>query len=149
MKKWNRDKDIIEFNVSSATVELAALALKTQQSRIAKTLSFKSDDGALLVVTAGDMKIDNQKFKQEFGLKAKMLNPDEVKELVGHEIGGVCPFGVDPAVKIFLDISLKRFDTVFPACGSPNSAIEMTCKELEETSENARWVDVCKVREIV
>ncbi len=149
LKKWNRDKDIIEFNVSSATVELAALALKTQQSRIAKTLSFKSDDGALLVVTAGDMKIDNQKFKQEFGLKAKMLNPDEVKELVGHEIGGVCPFGVDPAVKIFLDISLKRFDTVFPACGSPNSAIEMTCKELEETSENARWVDVCKVREIV
>ncbi len=149
LKKWNRDKDIIEFNVSSATVELAALALKTQQSRIAKTLSFKSDNGALLVVTAGDMKIDNQKFKQEFGFKAKMLNPDEVKELVGHEIGGVCPFGVDPAVKIFLDISLKRFDTVFRACGSPNSAIEMTCKELEETSENAKWVDVCRAREIV
>lgn len=147
LKKWGRDKDIIEFDVSSATVQLAALALNTEESRIAKSISLKGPTGAFLVVTAGDVKIDNQKFKQEFGFKAKMLTANEVKEMVGHEIGGVCPFGIHENVSVFLDDSLKRFDTVFPACGSSNSAIPMTCKELEEISGHVKWVDVCKEKE--
>lgn len=147
LKKWGRDKDIIEFDVSSATVQLAALALNTEESRIAKSISLKGPTGAFLVVTAGDVKIDNQKFKQEFGFKAKMLTAEEVKELVGHEIGGVCPFGIHENVSVFLDASLKRFDTVFPACGSSNSAIPMNCKELEEISGYVKWVDVCKEKE--
>jgi prolyl-tRNA editing enzyme YbaK/EbsC (Cys-tRNA(Pro) deacylase) len=142
--KWNRGGDIIEFDVSSATVELAARALNTEESRIAKTMSLKGEEGGFLIVTAGDVKIDNQKFKQEFGFKAKMLSPDEVKEIVGHEVGGVCPFGIKDNVDVFLDVSLRRFETVFPACGSGNSAIRMTCKDLEEISGCKKWVDVCR-----
>ena len=147
LKLWNREKDIIEFDASSATVELAAKALNTEESRIAKTLSFKVKDRATLIVTAGNMKIDNRKYKDEYGCKAVMLTPDEVKEMVGHEIGGVCPFGIKENVDVYLDISLKRFDTVFPACGSSNSAIKMNCEELEEISKSKKWVDVCKSRE--
>ncbi len=144
LKKYNRDKDIIELSQSSATVALAAEALGVDAARIAKTLSFKTPDGAILVVTAGDARINNKKFKEVFGLKAKMLSPDEVIEFTGHVIGGVCPFAVENKnVKIYLDISLKRFDTVYPACGSGNSAIELTCEELQELSCAADWVDVC------
>lgn len=144
LKKYNRDKDIIELSQSSATVALAAEALGVDPARIAKTLSFKTPDGAILVVTAGDARINNKKFKEVFGLKAKMLSPDEVIEFTGHVIGGVCPFAVENKnVKIYLDISLKRFDTVYPACGSGNSAIELTCEELQELSCAADWVDVC------
>ncbi|MDF2567440.1 MAG: hypothetical protein K0R90_896 [Oscillospiraceae bacterium] len=144
LKRWGKDKDIQEFDVSSATVELAAQALNCEPKRIAKTLSFKAEDGCILIVAAGDTKIDNAKFKALFKTKAKMLTPDEVIEFVGHAIGGVCPFGVNQDVKVFLDISLKRFTTVFPACGSSNSAIELTTSELEEYSKSLQWVDVCK-----
>jgi prolyl-tRNA editing enzyme YbaK/EbsC (Cys-tRNA(Pro) deacylase) len=147
LKKWNRDSNIIEFDVSSATVELAARALNTEEARIAKTISLKGAEGAFLIVAAGDVKIDNQKFKHEFHFKAKMLGPEEVKELVGHDIGGVCPFGIKDGVKVFLDASLRRFETVFPAAGSGNSAIRMTCKELEEISGCTKWIDVCRVKE--
>jgi len=147
LKIWNKEREIIEFEVSSATVELAARALKTEESRIAKTLSFNNNGRAILVVTAGDMKIDNRKYKDEYGCKAVMLTPDEVKEMVGHEIGGVCPFGIKENVDVYLDISLRRFDTVFPACGSSNSAIKMNCEELEKISRSKKWVDVCKTRE--
>ena len=136
---------IIEFSVSSATVELAAAALGCPGARIAKSISFKNGgDGAILVVTAGDAKIDNHKYKERFGVKAKMLTPEEVEELVGHSVGGVCPFGVKDTVEVYLDESLKRFETVYPACGSSNSAIELTIKELEEYSGSGKWVDVCK-----
>ena len=144
-KKYGREKDILEHEVSSATVELAAIALNVIPARIAKTLSFKNDNGCLLVVTAGDARIDNQKFKQEFGIKANMLSPEEVLSLTGHAVGGVCPFGIENKdVKIYLDISLKRFDTIFPACGSSNSAIELNCKELYRYAQGLKWVDVCK-----
>ncbi|KUO48936.1 MAG: EBSC protein [Desulfitibacter sp. BRH_c19] len=143
-KKWGRDKDVLEFEVSSATVELAAKALAVEPARIAKTLTFKDGDGAILIVAAGDTKIDNSKFKVEFACKAKMLNPEEVFEYTGHAVGGVCPFGLKNIMPVFLDISLKRFETVFPACGSSNSAIELTCSELEKFSMTKNWVDVCK-----
>ena len=143
-KKWGKEGDVLEFNTSSATVELAAQALNVEPARIAKTLSFKNGDGAMLVVTAGDAKVDNSKFKGRFGFKAKMLTPDEVFEFTGHTIGGVCPFGLKTELPVYLDISLKRFQTVFPACGSSNSAIEVTCEELEEYSANKDWVDICK-----
>lgn len=135
---------ILEFNVSSATVDLAAEALNCEPCRIAKSLSFMLNGSAILVVTAGDAKIDNQKYKAQFGAKAKMLAPDETINLIGHAIGGVCPFVVNDNVKIYLDISLKRFNTVFPACGSSNSAIELTISELETYSNYTSWVDVCK-----
>jgi len=145
LKKWGRDVDIIELDTSIATVELAARALGVEPARIAKTISFRTaDDGALLIVAAGDAKTDNAKFKAEFGFKARMLSPEETLEKVGHAIGGVCPFGIKEGVPIYLDISLKRFDTVFPACGSSNSAIELTCSELEEYSCSRKWVDVCR-----
>lgn len=146
-KQFNREKDIKEFPVSSATVELAAIALGVEGARIAKTLSFMIDDKAILIVTAGDMKIDNAKYKAEFSKKAKMLTPDEVDKYIGHSIGGVCPFAIPDDVNVYLDMSLKRFDTIFPACGSSNSAIELTCSELEKFSKSLKWVDVCKVRE--
>lgn len=133
-----------EFEVSSATVELAAQALNCEPYRIAKTLSFMVDGHAVLIVAAGDAKIDNAKYKAQFGTKAKMLTPDEVEALVGHGVGGVCPFAVNPGVTVYLDCSLKRFRTVFPACGSSNSAIELTIEELERYSGFASWVDVCK-----
>ena len=139
---------IREFDVSSATVELAAEALGVKGQRIAKTMSFKTkDDGCLLVVCAGDVKIDNAKFKHAFGVKAKMLTPDELVEMVGHAMGGVCPFAIPENVDVYLDESLKRFETVFPACGSSNSAVELTCAELEKYSNAKEWVDVCKLRE--
>lgn len=133
-----------EFAVSSATVELAAAALQCEPQRIAKTLSFMVEGSAVLIVTAGDARIDNPKFKAQFGTKAKMLTPEEVETLVGFRVGGVCPFAVSDGVKIYLDASLRRFDTVFPACGSSNSAIELTIPELEQCTEQAPWVDVCK-----
>ncbi len=133
-----------EFDVSSATVELAAQALGCEPCRIAKTLSFLVDGRAILIVAAGDAKIDNPKYKAQFGTKAKMLSPDEVVELVGHAVGGVCPFGIKEGVAVYLDESLKRFETVFPACGSGNSAIELSIGELERYSGYTAWVDVCK-----
>ena len=133
-----------EFEVSSATVELAAAALDGEPKRIAKTLSFMLGGVAILVVTAGDAKVDNAKYKSRFGTKAKMLTPDEAVELVGHAVGGVCPFALKEGVTVYLDESLKRFETVFPACGSGNSAIELTVDELEKYSNCSDWVDVCK-----
>ena len=144
LKQWNADGRIQEFDVSSATVELAAQALGCEGCLIAKTLSFQLGEGSLLIVAAGDARIDNTKYKARFGTKAKMLSPDEVEEKVGHAIGGVCPFAVKDGVQICLDVSLKRFDTVFPACGSANSAIEVTMEELERFSGSKEWVDVCK-----
>lgn len=135
---------IQEFPVSSATVELAAKALHCAPARIAKTLSFLVDDGAILVVAAGDAKIDNSKYKARFSTKAKMLAPDDVERMVGHAVGGVCPFALPEGVAVYLDESLRRFDTVFPACGSSNSAIELSLAELELLSGCSGWVDVCK-----
>lgn len=139
-------KEILEFPVSSATVELAAQAVGVEPARIAKTLSFytKEKDAAILIVTAGDMKIDNSKFKHYFGMKAKMLASEDVERLTGHAIGGVCPFGNPKSTAVYLDISLKRFETVFPAAGSSNSAVELTCEELEKYSRAQEWIDVCK-----
>jgi len=136
---------IIEFDVSTATVELAAEAGGVIPARICKTISFKSEEGCILIETAGDTRIDNGRFKKHFGIKAKMLKPEEVLAYTGHEVGGVCAFAIEhPAVKIVSDISLKRFETVFPACGSSNSAIELTCEELHRYSKSMEWVDVCK-----
>lgn len=138
---------ILEFPVSSATVELAAKALNTEGCRIAKTLSFSVNDSSILIVTAGDAKIDNKKYKNFFGAKAKMLSFEEVEEKIGHAVGGVCPFAINDGVKVYLDDSLKRFETVFPACGSSNSAIELTPEELEIYSNFIEWIDVCKLSE--
>ena len=138
---------ILEFEVSSATVALAAEALHCEGCRIAKTLSFHLGEEVILVVTAGDAKIDNAKYKAHFGAKAKMLAFEEAEELIGHAVGGVCPFAVNDGVKVYLDESLKRFETVFPACGSSNSAIELTIPELEKYSGFTEWVDVCKLPE--
>lgn len=137
---------IQEFAVSSATVELAAKALSCEPERIAKSLSFQAGEDALLLVAAGDARVDNQKFKENFHTKAKMLSPEEVEEKTGHTVGGVCPFGVKEGVKIYLDVSLKRFTTVYPACGSANSAIELTLSELERLcGENfCGYIDACK-----
>lgn len=143
-RTYGIEERIQEFDVSSATVELAASALHCEPQRIAKTLSFLVEGQAVLIVAAGDAKIDNPKYKTKFGKKAKMLSPDEVEILVGYAVGGVCPFAVNEGVKVYLDISLKRFDTVFPACGSSNSAIELTIEELEKYSSYMEWVDVCK-----
>lgn len=146
-KKFDMDNRILEFEVSSATVELAAQALNCEPNRIAKTLSFKIGEECILIVTAGAAKIDNSKYKAQFHTKAKMLTPDEAIELVGHAVGGVCPFGVNNGVKTYLDISLKAYKTVFPACGSSNSAIELTIDELEKYSNSNGWIDVCKLPE--
>ena len=135
---------IQEFDVSSATVELAAAALNCEPKRIAKTLSLMVNGEPILIVCAGDAKIDNPKYKAQFGTKAKMLTPDEAISLIGHAVGGVCPFAVKPGVTVYLDESLKRFETVFPACGSSNSAIELTIGELEKYSSAAAWINVCK-----
>ncbi len=136
-----------EFTVSSATVELAALALGVEGARIAKTLSFKTAEGCMLILAAGDARIDNHKFKDKFHMKAKMLSADEVEELVGHPVGGVCPFGCREGIPVYLDESLKRFTTVFPAVGSPSSAIELDLDELFRYSKALEWIDVCKVPE--
>ena len=147
MKQFGIEDRIMEFDVSSATVELAAQALHCEPGRIAKTLSFMVEDQPILIVTAGDMKIDNHKYKTHFGKKAKMLTPDEVIEKIGHAIGGVCPFGIKDGVTVYLDESLHKYDTVFPACGSSNSAIELTLPELETLSNFISYVDVTKLPE--
>ena len=139
-----REDEILEFSVSSATVELAAAAAGVIPARIAKTLSFLVEDGCVLVVAAGDAKIDNSKFKGQFHTKAKMLSTEQVSEFTGHTVGGVCPFANPSGIKTYLDISLQRFESVFPAAGSANSAIELTCPELEQYSGALGWVDVCK-----
>lgn len=138
---------ILEFDVSSATVDLAAQAVGVEGARIAKTLSFLLGDRCILIVAAGDARIDNHKYKARFGTKAKMPAHDDVPSYVGHAVGGVCPFAVNPGVEVYLDDSLRRFETVFPACGSANSAIELTIPELERYSGFTDWVDVCKLPE--
>ncbi len=149
LSQFGVENRVLEFESSSATVELAAAVLGVEGARIAKTLSFKTADGALLVVMAGDAKIDNRKFKDFFGFKAKMLSHEEAVELVGHAVGGVCPFAVNEGIKVYTDISMKRFSTVFPAAGSSSSAIELTCDELFRYSYAEEWVDVCKLPEEV
>lgn len=144
LKQFKADTRVLELETSSATVELAAQALGVIPARIAKTLSFLVGSECLVLVIAGDAKIDNSKYKKLFGAKAKMLTPQEVQDFLGYPIGGVCPFDLNKSIPICLDISLKRFETVFPACGTPNSAIRLTCAELEEFSGAVRWVDVCK-----
>ena len=142
--QWGLQDQILEFDVSSATVELAAQALHCVGCRIAKTLSFLVGEESILVVAAGDARVDNHKFKTTFGVKAKMIPADEEEQRVGHAIGGVCPFGVNAGVRVFLDESLRRFETVYPACGSSNSAIRLSIPELEKYAAAERWVDVCK-----
>ena len=139
----------MEFDVSSATVELAAKAVGTEPERIAKSLTFLVDDVPVMIICAGDAKVSNQKYKAYFHVKAKMLTPDQVHEMIGHDIGGVCPFGINENVKVYLDESLKRFDTVYPACGSANSAVKLSLQELEECSGYIEWVDVCAVPEVL
>mgnify|MGYP004604625137 FL=1 len=141
----NMENRIKEFEVSSATVELAAKAVNCEPARIAKTLSFKIDEKPILIVVAGDAKIDNHKYKERYGKKAKMLTHEEVLNLIGHPVGGVCPFAIKDGVKVYLDESLKRFKTIYPACGSSNSAIELSIEELEKYSNYSSWVDVCKI----
>ncbi|WP_342399903.1 YbaK/EbsC family protein [Weizmannia sp. FSL W8-0676] len=145
-KQWDREEEVLVLPSSGATVELAAEALHMEPERIAKTLAFRGTGGeeALLVVTAGDAKIDNKKFRQTFGGKARMLSPEETLEHTGHAVGGVCPFGLKKDLPVYMDVSLKRFTTVFPACGSGNSAIELTCEELYTYGKAEKWVDVCK-----
>ncbi len=145
LKKYNADDRVIVLDESSATVSMAAHALHTTEERIAKTLSFKINDKVILIVLAGDAKINNSKFKHFFHEKAHMLPFDEVEKLTGHPVGGVCPFAVKSGVEVYLDESLKRFETVFPACGSPASAIEVTIKELEEFSNPVGWTDVSTI----
>lgn len=142
--KYGMENRIIELDESSATVELAAQALGCEPERIAKSLSFMVQGQPVLIICAGDVKVDNAKYKAKFSTKAKMLTADEAETLVGHAVGGVCPFGMNEGVTVYLDESLKRFATVFPACGSANSAIELTIPELEKYSGYAEWVDVCK-----
>ena len=144
LKDMNCPKEPIEFSQSSATVELAAEAAGVIPARITKTLCLMSKEGPMVICVAGDTKIDNRKFKDKFGLKAKMLTAEETLEATGHAVGGVCPFAVNEGVEVYLDESLKRFETVFPACGSSNSAIEMTMQDLEKYSGYIAWVDVCK-----
>ena len=142
--KRNMADRVIEFEASSATVELAAALIGCEPKRIAKTLSFMADGKPILIVAAGDARVDNAKYKAQFGVKAKMLTPEEAETLIGHAVGGVCPFAVNEGVPVYLDESLKRFETVFPACGSSNSVIELTVPELEKYSSYISWVDVCK-----
>jgi len=146
LAQYGVQNKVMEFDVSSATVELAAIAVGVEPARIAKTLSFKihSEERAMLIVAAGDVKVDNSKYKHHFGYKAKMLVADEVEKLTGHQIGGVCPFANPDGVEVYLDVSLKRFNTVFPACGSSNSAIELDIFQLEKYSNAKEWLDVCK-----
>lgn len=146
-RQFGMEDRVREFDVSSATVELAALALGVEGARIAKTLSFKKDDSCILILAAGDARIYNHKFKDKFHMKAKMLAPEEVLSIVGHPVGGVCPFGINDGIDVYLDESLKRFETVFPAVGSANSAIELDLDELYKYSNAIEWIDVCKLPE--
>lgn len=145
LQKFGKADDIMEFESSSATVELAAKALGCEPAEIAKTLTFRNGEDALLVVVSGDAKIDNAKFKNTFGVKAKMLSPDEVLKFTGHEVGGVCPFGLVHPLKVVLDESLRRFDHIYPGCGSDNSMIKLSLDEMERFSGAEEWVDVCKL----
>lgn len=145
LKQFNLDNKVLEFNVSSATVKEAAVAVNCSEGEIAKTLSFLVGDKPILIVVAGDAKIDNSKYKMEFQTKAKMIPFEDVESLIGHAVGGVCPFGINENVTIYLDESLKRFDIVYPACGSSNSAVKLTIEELEKASNYEKWVDVCKI----
>ena len=147
LRRFGAEERILEFDVSSATVDLAAAALGVDGARIAKTLSFKKDDGCFLVVAAGDARIDNRKFKDTFSCKAKMLTPEEAESMIGHSVGGVCPFGRNEGVPVWLDASLRRFDKVYPAAGSASSAIELSLDELYAFSEASGWVDVCRLPE--
>lgn len=144
LEKLNLSDRIRTFDVSSATVALAAEALGCEEKHIAKSLTFNVDGTAVLIVAAGDAKVDNPKFKAQFHTKAKMLTPTEVEEMIGHAVGGVCPFGIKESVKVYLDVSLKRFDIVYPACGSASSAVKLTIPELEAASAAIGWIDVCK-----
>lgn len=146
-RQYGMEDRVLEFTVSSATVDLAAQAVGVEGARIAKTLSFKTEDGCMLILAAGDARIDNKKFKAKFHMKAKMLSADEVLELVGHPVGGVCPFGCKEGIPVYLDESMKRFETVFPAVGSPSSAIELNLDELYRYSNALEWIDVCKLPE--
>ena len=146
LASFGAEDKIREFPVSSATVELAAAALGVEGARIAKTMSFLVDNAAVLVVTAGDKKIDNAKFKAQFGTKAKMLTPEQAETMVGHAVGGVCPFALNPGCRVYLDESLRRFEVVYPAAGSSNSAVELTIPELERYSGCSEWIDVCRDR---
>ena len=145
LKEYGLENKVMEFPVSSATVEEAAKAVGCEEKEIAKTLSFIVDDKPILIVVAGDCKIDNSKYKAEFHKKAKMIPFADVEELIGHSVGGVCPFGIKEGVTVYLDDSLKRFDTIYPACGSSNSAVKLTIEELEKASNFEKWVDVCKI----
>ncbi len=147
LAQFGMENRILESKESSATVALAAVAFGTEERRIAKTLSFLLGDRAILVVAAGDAKISNQKFRAQFAAKAKMLTPQQVHDMVGHDVGGVCPFAINDGVEVYLDTSLRRFATVFPACGSSNSAIELTLPELEQLSGSKVWIDVCRLPE--
>ncbi len=144
LKQWNRESDILEMDVSTATVQLAADALGVIPARIAKSISLQYEDKAMVLVVAGDAKIDNRKFKDKFQFKARMLSAEEALAFTGHAVGGVCPFGLPQGIPVYLDHSLKRFTTVYPACGASNSAIELTMDELAEYSGNQEWIDVCK-----
>lgn len=146
-KEFGIENKVMELENSSATVELAAAALGTAPERIAKTLSFLVDDNPILIVAAGDARVDNKKYRTVFGAKAKMIPSEDVERIIGHAIGGVCPFAINEGVKVYLDESLKRFETVFPACGSSNSAIELTMQELEKYSNSSNWIDVSKLPE--
>lgn len=143
-KEYGIEDRIQEFEVSSATVDLAAKALNTEPQRIAKSLAFKVDDKPILIIAAGDTRIDNPSYKKKFSTKPKMLSPDECQDMIGHAVGGICPFAINEGVEVYLDESLKRFETVFPAAGSANSAIELTIPELEKYSNYKEWVDLCK-----
>lgn len=144
LKKFHLDGNVIEFHESTATVREAAEALGCKDAEIAKTMAFLVDDSPILIVASGDKKIDNHKFKETFHTKAKMIPSDELERLIGHTAGGVCPFGINSNVKVYLDVSLKEFDTVYPACGTSNSAVKLTIPELEEASNYVEYVDVCK-----
>ena len=144
LKKYELDKNVMEFTTSSATVEEAAQALNCTEGEIAKTLSFLVEDKPILIVVAGDAKIDNSKYKGEFHKKAKMIPFDEVENLIGHKVGGVCPFGIKEGVDVYLDVSLQKYETIYPAAGSSNSAVKLTIKELEKASNYKKWIDVCK-----
>jgi prolyl-tRNA editing enzyme YbaK/EbsC (Cys-tRNA(Pro) deacylase) len=144
LEKWGRSADILEFDASTATVALAAQALGVEEARIAKSICLLHGEQALIIVAAGDARIDNRKFKDTFGFKARMLSPEQTEAMTGHAVGGVCPFGLPDGVSVYLDQSLARFDTVFPACGNSNSAIELTLDELETYSGSLGWVDIGK-----
>lgn len=144
LKRFGKDEDILEMDESTATVELAAKALGTEEARIAKSLSFYNGEDAMIIVVAGDAKIDNKKFKDQFKFKARMMAHEDTDKYTGHAVGGVCPFALPDSIDVYLDESMKRFETMFPACGSSNSAIELTLDELEKTSDFKEWIDVCK-----